>query len=172
MSKLGRARAGYTLVNTLALMVAVGSLMSFSIVLIRRAYTTHQEALSHLNTTQSLRQVCERFRSDAHECDSAVVVDGRFQLTRGNSRIVFSNESTELKRTVLVGGEELSTETWQLPNPAVSTWSIETSGPLDLVTWDLKFQGDGVSRQMQPIQWLARVAVFESLASSKEGAAE
>jgi capsid protein len=148
-------RSGFTLVEAVGVVSAIGMLLTLSVALLNQTLAAHRAALSHLQRVHSLEQWVERLRDDVHAATQ--VAQGVELLIKqaDNRAITYAFAERSVVRTRRQAGEIIGQDRWQLPSPCTATWQIEDQGRVPLLVVKLVF-GEALG-DFEDIQIAARV---------------
>ncbi len=138
-------RSGFTLVETVGFVVATGTLLTLSALLLNQAFDAHRASLSHLQRMQSLELFVDRWRDDVQSC-SKVTPGAELLITKtDNFDIVYSIINQSMVRTRRQDGKDIGHDHWQLPSQGSVTWHIDDQGRIPLLICTLEFSGDPIA---------------------------
>lgn len=155
-------RGGFTLIQLVALMFVVASLMSLSAVVLSKAYQVHSSSLMHLKNARCLQQASDRYRRDLHR---AIRVSGERELKVQHSdanSVVYRTETDELIREAFSNGQRIGEERWQLQRPFEIAISIDRNGELDLCRLTIEFlEEETPGTESETLVWASRIGLPE-----------
>lgn len=154
-SVAGGRRAGFTLVDTVTMVIAVGALLSLSTVVLHQSFKAHRHALAELRVLQHLRLIGDRFRSDAARADRFEISDTLEFEFPDQRRVSYEVVDGEIRRSIwseqgLVGRDE-----WKLPGACEPSFESEKQERTSLIIFRLEFQNSGY---MPALEWIARMS--------------
>lgn len=159
--RIDRKRTGgFALVETVGLITVIGMLLSLSAVVMNQAYKAHQEALMHVRHTQQVQVLAARFRADAEAAVDVTVTEELLLTMLGGRQIRYRTSEDRVHRVTSDGEAEIGREVWQLPARVDAKWTLDESGRIPLIVWDLHFGTD--QRGVDPVRWVARTNIQET----------
>ncbi len=188
------ARSGSSLIETLAVIVLIATLLSTSSLIFHQALDTHRSSLVVFRELEQLNVWYDRYRSDCQlsvaaeletniaedvEKDVAGVVKSEVNqgllLQRADGTAVrYQLFEHRLIRQVERDGQVTSREAWQAWPVEDAQWTIESTGQLQLISCLLQFSASANSHA--PIEWLSRGPVanteVDQQATSEAGASD
>ena len=164
-----KRRSGFTLVDTVTMVIAVSALLSLATVVLHRSFMAHRQALTELRIIQNLRLIGDRFRNDAATADRYRVdlsLEFEYQDQR---RVSYEVVDGELRRScwsdeVLVGRDE-----WKLQVACEPSFVVEKRDRASLIIFRLDSQDEA---RMPSIEWIARTNSTSEDNTNGEEAAE
>ena len=132
-------RHGFTLVELLGVVIAVGMLLTLSAKVLHQAFSAHRESLSHLQRIHSIDRFAGRWREDVQSANEAKPIGESLVLMRGDVEYVYAIKDQLVIRTRRQSGQDVGVEQWRLPARCTAAWVIDESGKVPLVVGTLRF---------------------------------
>ncbi len=150
-------RHGIALVETVAIIGIIGTVLSLSAVLLNRAFNTHKDALQAFRRIDQLNFWNERLRSDAHQAIEATVAEGLTLVRQDDRQVLYFAHENRLVRTVKFAEQIESRETLDGHMLHGVRWSIDEQGKGLLLSAEIEF---GAEPEIETIRWYARINAF------------
>lgn len=147
-------RRGFGLLDTVGVILVAGMLMSFSVMVLNRAFVVHNTALGYFQQTQRLQVASGRFRKDAHAAIQCRAGNELHLTLQEDREVTYAAEGKTLVRLVHVDGRETARDSWELPSEAEVVWTVDRSRQVPLVICRLTFLDHALADQL--VEWLAR----------------
>ena len=135
-------RNGFTLLEAVGVIGAIGLLLTLSAMLLAKTFDAHRAALTHLQRMRSLELFVDRWRIDVQSA-TRVTLGPELRLSQvENWEIVYSVINQSIVRTRRQAGQDIGHDHWQLPSRCTATWQLEDQGRVPLLVGKLEFNGD------------------------------
>ena len=163
------ARAGYTILDTVGMLVLIGMLFSLSSSVLHLVYQVHRDSLRYVQITRNLQTAATRFRTDARDAVRAEVLSSevlsaeeegraigvRFELPEGYA-VEYRGPANRLERETRWQGAVVGTEQWQLPGAVQLVVSIDREERIPRIEMEVQVEEAGRWSQPGSIVWQTR----------------
>jgi hypothetical protein len=148
-------RSGYSLVEAVGVIGAIGMLLTLSALLLNKTFDAHRGSLLHLQRMRSIELFADRWREDV-QSSTGVTPGAELRIAKAdNTEIVYSIIKQSVVRTRRQDGQDVGHDHWQLPSKFTVDWQIEDQGQIPLLVGKLEFSGDPVA--FDPITLVSRI---------------
>lgn len=158
-------RRGITIIETVGVISAVGTLSLLSVMLLQQTFKTYENSLQHLQRIREFDQLVVRWREDVNRAQASDIKDGLTLAVVGGEQIVYTTKGNQVLRTRRIDGKQVGFESWNMPADVSLNWELDSSQPIQKVSGVLSFEGDS----FQPIRMVARLGVAVELQAKPPG---
>ncbi len=151
-------RRGYGLIEMVAVIGLIGTLLSLSAMVLNQSMQVHQKALVAFRQLEQLNQWSDRFGTDAMQAKS-VEIDRGIRFARSPTESIrYELTGNRLSRILLRGEAQISQEYCESARLKSANWQLDSSGRIPMTVCELEFDD---ASSTPPILWFARLANLE-----------
>lgn len=173
-------RRGYTLIESLATIAMMGTVMTTVAVSMSGMHRASQRIREEAAIETDLQRLAAQLRADAHGALSAKMEGGKEEDTTAGSVLLALNDDKEsvrysvtaqgLHREHLRGEEVLHRESYRLPDGCIARWELEESHSVPLISLKIQPKPGDFTKHMngQPVQVFAAVGLLKPTPAKSE----
>jgi hypothetical protein len=175
-ARRGIPRRGITLLETLVLITAVGSVLGVCAVMIQLLLRLGVEAQDRAKATMSLERLARQLRHDSHACDSARVEEkgagkpANVRLEPEPKRaIAYLPELASVTRIETHGGRVVRRESYALSSASAPRFELRAEGARPLLVLVLSRLGGSQHEPRRPVEIVSLLGKDRALGSVAKG---
>lgn len=172
-------RRGYTLIESLATIAMMGTVMTTVAVSMSVMHRASQRIREEAAIETDLQRLAAQLRADAHNALSAKTEGGREEDAAAESMLLALNDKESVRYSVkaerlhrehLQGEKVLHRESYRLPDGCIARWELEESHSVPLISLKIQPKPGDFTKHMngQPVQVFAAVGLLKPTPAKSE----
>lgn len=158
-------RSGFSLIDAVTMIIAVGVLLSLATITMHRSFQSHRLALEGVRLSQSLHLVGDRFREDVSQASSCTPGESlRLDFSDGR-RVSYRVQDDRLTRSTWLDEEQVGEDSWKLPVACQAEFVVNDENAIPWVAMQLQSQ---LPNEFGSLEWKARLMKGSLLEPTEE----